>query len=299
MTQRPARRIEPRTPDRRPPKPPGFAGDPPTTTFAARARGAARSPVMPSVPPERVTPVRALTSDLWFTVIYLRPKDQRTIERSRLKVWSDPLVAGGRSRSGALRDASRLESWAARAEGMGRTPTIAAQASWLSRSTRIRVRAAEIERALDHLAYSADTRVAPGAVAALEQLRSGGIRLGVVSNVLHETPDGLRRVLRRLGLLSLFETLVLSSEHPWSKPRPEPFHRALDSLGVPPESAAHIGDLEYDVTGAQRAGVRPYLYTGLHRFEPERLGRLVTGIDPAVPRVTRWRALPCQLRRLA
>lgn len=208
---------------------------------------------------------------------------------------AEPLVRAGYPRDRAERAAAQVESWAARQEAKGWTPTLEDQAKRLSLATRILVSGREIGAARDELVKAAPVRVATGAVEALGRLRSQGIRLGIVSNVLHETSTGLRDLLADKGLLSLFSSAVFSSDHPWSKPRPEPFGLALRTLRVKPEESVHVGDLLYDVLGAQRAGLCPLLYTGLHRFEPAPLVRLARKVDPSVDRFDRWRLLPERL----
>ena len=240
----------------------------------------------------RPAPVRALTSDVWFTLLYLRPPDQRSLEKERLRIWSNPLVRAGASRSRAELAAKRLESWAAKQEATGWTPTLDDQATHLARETGIPVSGSEVGRELDDLINTSPVRVAAGAIDALAKLRNQGMHLGIVSNVLHETSAGLRKLLAEKGLLSLFSSVILSSDFPWSKPRPEPFRRVLRELGTSSRYSVHVGDLLYDVLGAQRAGVRPLLFTGLHRFEPVRLVRLAVKVDQAVERFDRWKQLP-------
>lgn len=234
---------------------------------------------------------------MWFTLLYLRPPDQRALERDRRIAWAAPLVDAGIERERAHRTVARLEHWAGVQESRGWTPSIDQQAAWLARALRVRVPGPDVGEALDSRLLAARVRVAPGAIRSLQRLKDGGIRLGIVSNVLHETPQGLRSLLERLGLLPLFGRTILSSEHPWAKPRPEPFRLAMSGLGAPPESGAHVGDLLYDVIGSRRAGLRPLLFTGLHRLEPRPLRTLVARVDARVPRFSRWDQLPGLLAR--
>ena len=251
----------------------------------------------PPRPPRAGESLRAVTSDVWYTLVYLRPRDQETLADARRKVWADPLVRAGLSRSAAVRTATETEAWAARAEARGRTPTLREQARRVARSTGVRLSAEGIGRRLDATLNAAPVRVAPGAARALDRLAGDGVRLGIVSNVLHETPDGLRGLLDRLGLRGFFPVMILSSEHRWAKPRPEPFRLALRGLRVAPAEAVHVGDLQYDVRGAQRAGVGALLYTGLHSVEPAGLVHLARAVDPTVPRLDRWTDLPPWLAR--
>ena len=239
-------------------------------------------------PAQWPVPIRALTADVWFTLLYLRPRDQRDLEAGRAAIWARPLVSAGLRSPAALAWVARMQRWASRAESLGRAPAIGAQARWLARRTGKPVDATAVGEALDTLVLAARVRVADGATEALGELRDEGLSLGIVSNVLHETPCGARRLLDAAGLEPYFRAVVLSSEHPWSKPRPEPFRAALRELQAPADAAVHVGDLIYDVRGARRAGMAPILFTGLHRWEPSRLRALASDVGPSVPRLRRW-----------
>jgi putative hydrolase of the HAD superfamily len=92
--------------------------------------------------------------------------------------------------------------------------------------------------------------------AALERLRSAGLRLGVVSN-----SDGrVEEALEAAGLREFFDVVVDSALVGVEKPDPRIFHAALDALGVAPEEALYVGDLyEVDVVGARAAGIEAVL----------------------------------------
>lgn len=235
---------------------------------------------------------RAITTDLWYTLIYYRPKDQRRLDHDRIKIWTDPLSAAGLARSRAYQELRRMDRWARRLEARGRTPSIREQARWLERFARAPIDGAQIADQLDALVARSPVRVAPGARRALAAIRAGGIPLGLVSNLLHETGQGARDLLDSLGILGEFSVLVFSDEHAWSKPAPAPFRFALSRLRVSADRAAHVGDLSYDVIGATRAGMDAFLYTGLHRWEPANLRELARAAAPASHHVARWSDLP-------
>ena len=87
----------------------------------------------------------------------------------------------------------------------------------------------------------------------LRNLRSAGIRLGVVSNWDHRLPQ----LLQELDLNPYFEAIVWSEDCGLEKPHPQIFHRCLEELGVSPEECLHVGDHAIDdVEGAQGAGLR-------------------------------------------
>ena len=90
----------------------------------------------------------------------------------------------------------------------------------------------------------------------LRELRTAGLRLGVVSN----WDTRLRGIATGLGLDRLVDFVVISAEAGVRKPDPRIFEAALAKAGVRPEEALHVGDLpDEDVEGARRAGMRPVL----------------------------------------
>jgi REG-2-like HAD superfamily hydrolase len=92
----------------------------------------------------------------------------------------------------------------------------------------------------------------PGAPEALAELRAGGRRLGIVSDIDARVFD----VLAGFGLRDLFEPIVLSSRAGRSKRDGGLFPLALAAAGVRPGAAVHVGDsLQADVYGAHGAGV--------------------------------------------
>jgi putative hydrolase of the HAD superfamily len=66
----------------------------------------------------------------------------------------------------------------------------------------------------------------------------------------------LRVVLARAGILDAFDQLTFSDEVCLAKPNPAIFLRTVAALGVPPESAIHVGDDPgLDIDGALAAGM--------------------------------------------
>jgi len=79
-------------------------------------------------------------------------------------------------------------------------------------------------------------------------------RLAVVSNFDY-TPTA-RHVLEREGITDLFDSIVISDEVGWRKPKPVIFERALERLGIAPGEALFVGDrAEIDVLGARAVGM--------------------------------------------
>lgn len=89
-----------------------------------------------------------------------------------------------------------------------------------------------------------------------EGLRSAGIRVGVLSNTLWSR-DHHRAIFGRDGVLDLIDGDVYSSEIPWTKPHPEAFRAAAESVGTAPQECVYVGDrLFEDVHGPQQVGMR-------------------------------------------
>ena len=83
-------------------------------------------------------------------------------------------------------------------------------------------------------------------------------RVGVVTN---SPADAARQKVDAAGVDEHAETIVFAGHDTPAKPAPEPFHRALDALGVGPDRAVHVGDsLRSDVAGANAAGLRSVLF---------------------------------------
>jgi putative hydrolase of the HAD superfamily len=97
----------------------------------------------------------------------------------------------------------------------------------------------------------------PVAAATLIRLRSGGIKIGLLSNTLWPR-DWHDEILRRDGVLELFDGTVYSSEIPWAKPHREAFLAAMTAAGATdPARCAFVGDRPWDdIHGAKQVGMR-------------------------------------------
>jgi putative hydrolase of the HAD superfamily len=90
----------------------------------------------------------------------------------------------------------------------------------------------------------------------LRAARERGVRLVVVSN----WDVSLHDVLEETGLAPLLDGVVTSAELGSAKPDGRIFARGLQTAGVAPEEAVHVGDsVEHDVAGALAAGIEPLL----------------------------------------
>jgi HAD superfamily hydrolase (TIGR01549 family) len=95
--------------------------------------------------------------------------------------------------------------------------------------------------------------VVPGATELLDDLRTWGIPIGVVSSAVHDA--FLRWSLGYHGLLDAFSDVLSSAAAGYYKSRPEIYQIAYERLGADPGASVHIGDsFSYDHLTASRVG---------------------------------------------
>ena len=95
---------------------------------------------------------------------------------------------------------------------------------------------------------------APGALALLSRLKSGGVRVGVGTNMTAHWQ--LRKVVR-LGIDKFVDFAVTSEEAGAEKPAPGFFALVVEKAGVPASQCMFVGDnVEHDARGASAAGMR-------------------------------------------
>jgi FMN phosphatase YigB (HAD superfamily) len=118
----------------------------------------------------------------------------------------------------------------------------------------------------------------PGARDAIEGLRAGGLRIGLLSNAPYP-PAVLHGILDRVGLAPLLDAAIFSSELGVRKPSPLAFQLLLQHLGVGANETWFVGD-EWcaDIQGASRAGLFPLLAPGA-KPAPDRAVRQLSAFE--------------------
>jgi FMN phosphatase YigB (HAD superfamily) len=72
-------------------------------------------------------------------------------------------------------------------------------------------------------------------------------------------------VLGLHGLERYFSAFFFSDEHGFSKPDRRAFLTPLAELGIAPDEAVHVGDIQRtDIDGAQAAGLRAVHFVGVN-----------------------------------
>ncbi len=240
-------------------------------------------------------PLRALTIDFWNTMVVARTNGEQR-QQQRL----DHLLGVARA---CRPDTSEAAVRAAFAEAARRY-----DAAW--KQTHSTPGASELVRciwealALDVGAAQHDEAVRvfeegllfgpPDLAEGLEEALAWAarhFRLGIISDTMFSPGRVIRRLLERRGLLGYFDAFVFSDETGFSKPDVRAFEQAGATLGVGAAEIVHIGDLRRtDVAGAQGAGARAILYTGVRHDDDD-----VPAPDAVL---LHWRALPEVLAHL-
>jgi len=121
-------------------------------------------------------------------------------------------------------------------------------------------------------AIDRETRLYPGAAAALDRLGAAGYALGVCTN----KPAGLAEtLLTRLGVRDRFGAMIGADTLPVRKPHPAPYRAAVAGAGGTLARSLLVGDTETDRETARAAGV-PCVLVG---FGPD--GGAVAALEPA------------------
>ncbi len=88
-------------------------------------------------------------------------------------------------------------------------------------------------------------------------------KIGLISDTGFSPGAVLKRLMERVGIAQYFSAFSFSDETGVSKPHPTAYLRVLNELGVKPENALHIGDIEAtDIAGAKQLGMKAIRFCG-------------------------------------
>ena len=94
-----------------------------------------------------------------------------------------------------------------------------------------------------------------------QRLRERSLKIGLICNTGRGPGHALRELMQREGVLDYFDATIFSDEVGYGKPDPRIFLTAAERLGLEPSDILHVGDnIENDVRGAQRAGMKTLLF---------------------------------------
>ncbi|KAM7484355.1 hypothetical protein LguiA_000364 [Lonicera macranthoides] len=113
------------------------------------------------------------------------------------------------------------------------------------------------EEVYEYYANGDAWRLPPGAYETMVTLKDAGVKLAVVSNF----DTRLRKLLKELNVVDLFDAVIVSSEVGYEKPDAKIFEAALDQIDVEACKTVHIGDDQMaDKSGAIAAGIDCWLW---------------------------------------
>lgn len=103
-------------------------------------------------------------------------------------------------------------------------------------------------------------RLEDGAVECLRQLRSSGVRMGLLSNTILSRKT-IQLLLKEFGILDFFNAIVCSSEVAYRKPNSLTYQAVLALLHAEAAQSAMVGDnLDVDIAGAASLGMTTVWY---------------------------------------
>jgi len=99
----------------------------------------------------------------------------------------------------------------------------------------------------------------PGVREMLEELKSGGYKLGVVTSKINDADFEGRRIgcageLRKLGIARMFSVVVGLENVTRPKPDPQCIHLALHKISIGAGETLVVGDTAVDIEAARNAG---------------------------------------------
>lgn len=143
------------------------------------------------------------------------------------------------------------------------------------------VPALAVQHALSHRfsAYREENlKLFPDAHATIDELKSRGIKLALITNGAEETQ---RAKVMRFALTERFDHIQIEGEHGFGKPDERAYHHALATLDVAPADTWMVGDnLEWEIIAPQKLGIFSIWYdphdAGVppgHAAKPDRIIR--------------------------
>ncbi|KAK7847899.1 haloacid dehalogenase-like hydrolase domain-containing protein 3 [Quercus suber] len=113
------------------------------------------------------------------------------------------------------------------------------------------------EEVYEYYAKGDAWRLPDGAYETITLLKDAGVKIAVVSNF----DTRLRKLLKDLNVLDLFDAVIISSEVGYEKPDIKIFKAALDQVNVEACKAVHVGDdQKADKEGANAIGIDCWLW---------------------------------------
>ncbi len=214
--------------------------------------------------------IKAVSFDLWFTLIWETREDEELYLRMRLDSLRDSLREEGHD---LPLDTLREAYSATKDFRMVVPPRDLLRMIF----ARMGLNEVPLDRALQAYVSSTDSfipKVNEEALSVIPELKQRGVKLALVTNTSF-SERSIRAILKNVGL-DLFDLIITSCETGLIKPQKGIFSMLVDKMGIKESQIAHVGDSCYhDVIGASLAGLRAIHYpklSGLRGFKEDCMG---------------------------
>ncbi len=206
--------------------------------------------------------MRAVSFDLWFTLIYEEEADERTYTFMRVKALHKGL---SRFREISLEDVMDVyKSLKFAREYLSAKSLV----NLVALALGIKLSRGELEKlSRDYVRSTKDftPKVNIEVYEVIPKIRELGLKTAIVSNTSF-SEEGVRAMLENLRLANYFDVIVSSSSLGYNKPVPRIYKHLVRELSLRPREILHVGDsCINDVLGPMSVGLRAALYVGLRK----------------------------------
>ncbi len=122
---------------------------------------------------------------------------------------------------------------------------------------------------------------------ALEELKSEGYKIAVVSNTTWGSPAFLwREEMERLGLSTYLHATVFCRDVGWRKPAKQIFEYALEKLQALPQNCVFVGDdPRWDLVGPCNVGITPVVIDRKRILQQVNEASLITSLHELIDKL--------------
>lgn len=201
--------------------------------------------------------IRAITFDLWDTLVYNRNYSEYRLPELDRVLRSAGITLTEEDLNEAYMSGFRYSSMTIPAKGYRHVETheivdkVLEHVGYSSPETR-----EELVRVYEEAILCDPPKLKEGVIEALDYVK-GKYKVGLIS-VTGVSPGRIvREILSDHGILHYFDALVFSDEVKLVKPNPDLFRACLTILDSAPQETIHVGDsFKSDIVGAIDAGMR-------------------------------------------
>ena len=204
--------------------------------------------------------IRAISFDLWFTLIYEEESDEREYTLMRVKSLHESL---SKFKEVSFEDVMNIyESLRFAREYLNAESLV----NLVALALGIKLSRKELKDLT--ISYVRSTRnfipkINKEVYDVIPKIRELGLKTAIVSNTSF-TKEGIVAMLENLELTDYFDVIVSSSSLGYNKPNPKIYRYLVRELGLRPQEILHVGDsCINDVLGSLSIGLRTALYVGL------------------------------------